>query len=462
MKKSLIVIVAIMLLCSMLALTACIKDDGILDTYTIKQIDLTEKPSNVSDKYASLYGYSVVDDKSINDEPVYLAHPDSVLAGDGETMVTYYPTGHGKGAIRGKQSKDGKTWTEIAGLPKSWETSLETPTVYRLDFNDGSYKYVLISANPTWSGQYTGNGFNASVSPDGINNWTEFKTFYGLDENNKKGENFVAPIVAMASLTRLKDEQGNWRDAWMGFFHDDKAYNYKSILTFDNNGNMQWSVPEKYFADYRKIEKKSFMCEVEVIRSEGGKGNKLCLLGRSNGRGGNKEMNSLISFSEDEGKTWSEPKQVPSAYSGERQKAEWIKDEKGNDRLFITFRSIDKSPEKLKKADEKKGSGNGKWFSEGWIGWVGTWQDLEKGTEGQYRVKLAHTYLLGQENVGMSANADTGYCGNVVMPDGRVMTSSYGTFKSGAKTKDGKFKDGTCIVSKVLDFALLDELVKLV
>lgn len=459
MKKSIVVLVTLMLLVTMCALTACIKDDGIMDTYTIKQIDLTEKPANVADKYASLYGYNVVDDKSIDDEPVYLAHPDAVLADDGETMVVYYPTGHGKGAIRGKKSTDGKTWTEIAGLPESWKTSMETPTIYRLDFKDGSYKYVLISANPTWSGKYTGNGFNASVSPNGISGWTEFETFYGLDESGKKGENFVAPIVAMASLTQLKDSNGEFMDAWMGFFHDDNAYNYKSILTFDENGNMQWSIPEKYFANYRKIEKSAFMCEVEVIRSDGGKGNQLCLLGRSNGKGGNKQRNSLISFSNDEGKTWSEPKEVPSAYSGERHKAEWIKDETGQDRLFITFRSIDQSPEKLKTAKGKRGSGNSQWFSEGWVGWVGTYQDLIEGKEGQYRVKLAHTYLLGQTKVENSANADTGYCGNVVMKDGRVMTSSYGTFKSGEK-QNNKFKDGTCIVSKVIDFALLDELIK--
>lgn len=455
MRKGVVLIVAIMLLVSVVALTGCAaKDDGILDNYSIKQFDLSVKPADVPEEFSSLYGYNVIDDKSINDEPVYLAHPDSVMTADGETMVTYYPTGHGRGAIRGKTSKDGKTWTEVKNLPESWKNSMETPTVYKLDFNDGSCKYVLISANPTWGGKFPKNGgFNASVSPDGLNNWTEFKTFYGYDENGKKVDGFVTPIVAMASLTRLKDANHNWIDAWMGFFHDDDFYNYKSILTFDKNGNMQWSKPEKYFAAHREFEKEAAMCEVEVVRSEGGTGNKLCLLGRANGTGGNKEMNTVVSFSEDEGKTWSTPKQAPAAYSGERHKAEWIKDSEGNPRLFITFRSIDKSMQKLKVAEGAKGSGNGRWFSEGWIGWVGTFEDLEKGTEGQYRVKLTHTYLEGQTEISNSANADTGYCGNVVMKDGRVMTSSYGKFKSGKK------EDGTFIVNKVIDFTLLDKLV---
>lgn len=448
MKKKLgFLIVATMLVC-MFAFVGCsIKDDGKLDTYSIKQIDLTEKPAEVSEEYASLYGYDVLDDTAD-----YLAHPDSVLLEDGKTMVTYYPTGHGKGAIRGKKSTDGKHWEEIKGLPPSWKNSMETPTVYPLHIRDNSgniinTKYILISANPTWSGKYKGNGFSVSLSEDGITGWTEFQTFYGLDSNGKKGDNFVAPIVAMASLTQLK-ENGKFVNRWMGFFHDEKAYNYKTILSFDEYGYMQWSAPEKYFAQYRDIEKKAFMCEVEVVRSNGGQGDELCLLGRANGRNKNKEMNTIISFSTDEGKTWSEPKQAPMAYNGERHKAEYLQD----GRLFITFRSIDRSIEKLKVSDEKIGVGNGQWFSEGWIGWVGTYEDLKNGTEGQYRVKLAHTYLNGQTKSTMSANGDTGYSGNVVMQDGRVMTCSYGKFKAGSEK--------TFIASKVLDFKLLDQLVK--
>ena len=85
----------------------------------------------------------------------------------------------------------------------------------------------------------------------------------------------------------------------MGFFHDDNAYNYKSILTFDESGQyMKWSAPEKYFAKYRKIEKKAFMCEVEVVRSEFGEGNELMLLARSNGSNGNKAIASCSKWRE--------------------------------------------------------------------------------------------------------------------------------------------------------------------
>ncbi|MDE6967838.1 MAG: hypothetical protein K2P12_04185 [Clostridia bacterium] len=454
MKKKLSVLVIAVLLIAIFALAGCSpKDDGILDHYSIPQIDLdgTAMPANTADENKNLYGYKVVDD-SID----YLAHPDAVMLDDGR-MVIYYSKGHGKGALGGKVSEDnGETWQEIKGLPKTWENSMETPTIYKLQFNRGTEKeyskYILISGCPTWGGRYKGNGFNVSLSDDGITGWTEFQNFYGLDFNGKKGKNFVAPIVAMASLTQLKDKNGNWTNSWMGFFHDDNAYNYKTILTFDEYGYMSWSAPEKYFSKYRDIEKKAFMCEVEVVRSDVGEGDQLCLIARSNGSNGSKELNSFISISNDEGKTWSAPKFVPAALNGERHKAEWIKDKDGNDRLFITFRSINKDIENLKKSTEKKGSGNGAWYSEGWVAWVGTYSDLINCKEGQYRIKLAHTYLPNQTKSVMNANGDTGYSGNIVFDNGtKIMTSTYGMFPVK--------RDKTIIASKVIDILKVDELV---
>ncbi|MEG1609175.1 MAG: hypothetical protein RR348_04835, partial [Clostridia bacterium] len=206
-KKIFAIVLCLMMLCA--AFVACGPSGNKAtthDDYTIKQIDLTEKPIGFDAKYDSLFGYNVVDDSKD-----YMAHPDSVLLKDNKTMATFYPGGHGKGEIHAKTSVDGINWTPMTGLPASWANSQETPTVYKLDMLNGSQKFVLISANPNW-GKGLGDGFNASTSEDGYT-WTEFQKFYGKDENGKKSDNFVAPIVAMASLTRLKDAQGNWRDA---------------------------------------------------------------------------------------------------------------------------------------------------------------------------------------------------------------------------------------------------------
>lgn len=408
--------------------------------YTIPELDLSIKPDNLDSKYDYLYELTTVDASK-----KYMAHPDSVLLKNGN-ILTMYPAGHGKGAVLNKISTDGGlTWSEeIENTPKSWVDSQETPTVYRLQFTDGKTedKLIMISANPKWGDADTDGGFNCSVSTDEGQTWTEFETFYDINSDNS-----VIPIVAMASLTQLK-ENGQFVDKWMGFFHDRDFYNYKTILTFDEQGRPQWSVPEKYFAQHRAIEEQSNMCEVECIRSEQGTGDELCLISRSN----TKKMNSLVSFSNDEGVTWSEPVELPAALNGERHKAEWTKD----GRLFITFRSIERGVKAEQNALE---STTGGWISEGWVAWVGTYDDLKNGTEGQYRIKLAHIYVKGQKQPEYYAGADTGYCGNVVLDDGTIVTSSYGKFSPDEKINLGT-DYRTYICSKRIKLADTDELVK--
>ncbi len=423
MKKALIILIIIAII--VVSFVSCKKKPEPLpftgSDYTIPTLDLSVMPESVKGtEYEYLYELSTVDDSKD-----YMAHPDSVLLKNGN-ILTMYPAGHGRGAVLNKISTDGGvTWTEsIKNTPSSWVNSQETPTVYRLQFTDGKTedKLIMISANPKWSEEEeTTGGFNCSISTDEGETWTEFKRFYDL-----KSENPVIPIVAMSSLTQLK-ENGEFVDKWMGLFHDAEFYNYKTILTFDENGNMQWSVPEKYFSEHREIEMKSRMCEVEVIRSEGGTGDELCLITRSN----TKQMNSLVSFSADEGVTWSEPKELPASLNGERHKAEYAPD----GRLFITFRSIERGPKAEANALETTMGG---WISEGWTAWVGTYDDLKNGTEGQYRIKLAHIYTDDQSEPEYYAGADTGYCGNVVLSDGTIMTSTYGKFSPDKKTSDGE------------------------
>lgn len=409
--------------------------------YTIPELDLSVLPDELKGtEYEYLYNLSVVD--SSKD---YSAHPDSVLLKNGN-ILTMYPAGHGRGAVCNKISTDGGiTWSgTVKNTPESWKNSQETPTVYRLEFTDSQTpdKLIMISANPKWYDTETNGGFECSLSSDEGATWTEFQRFYGLDS-----ENSVVPIVAMSSLTQLK-ENGEFVDKWMGLFHDADFYNYKTILSFDENGNMQWSVPEKYFAKYRETELSSNMCEVEVIRSDNGTGDELCLITRSN----SKTVNSLISFSTDEGKTWSEPVQAPAALNGERHKAEYTPD----GRLYITFRSIERGKKALRnsKADTKTG-----WISEGLVAWVGTYDDLKNDNEGQYRIKIAHVYTDGQKRPEYYAGSDTGYCGNVVLDDGTIVTCAYGAFSPDEKTSDGTTLK-TYIGSKRINLNHTDELVK--
>ncbi|MCQ2462895.1 MAG: glycoside hydrolase [Clostridia bacterium] len=405
--------------------------------YTIEQLDLSVKPEKIDEKYKYLYEYSTVDEGS-----GYLGHPDSVLLKDGR-ILTVYPQGHGKGAILSAISDDGGlSYTDkLKRTPESWKKSRETPTVYRLEFSDRPDRLILISGNPRWGMEPTTGGFNCSVSTNEGKSWSEFKLFY-----SKNDRYICIPIVAMASLTRLK-ENGVFVDKWMGLFHDSVFHNYKTILTLDANDVPHWSKPVRYFRKYRRIEKKSNMCEVECVRSDKGQGNELCLITRSN----SKKVNTMLSFSSDEGKTWSAPVYAPSSLNGERHKAEYLPD----GRLFITFRSIERDEEKIKKYSSAKSR---PWYSEGWVAWVGTFDDLKNGTEGQYRIKIAHTYLPQQNAPETEANADTGYCGNVILNDGTVVTSTYGIF-SPDKDENGNRK--TFIVSKRINLHDTDELIEM-
>lgn len=387
--------------------------------YTLPRIDLSVMPECVKGTDLEyLYEFSVVDASSD-----YMAHPDAVLLKNGDILAVY-PQGHGKGAVRTKISADGgKTWERsLENTPESWKNSRETPTVYRLQFTQSETpdKLILVSGNPDWrDGVQTTGGFNCSISEDEGKTWSEFELFYPLGTDGGH-----ATIVALASLTKLK-ENGEFVDKWMGLFHDSEFHNYKTVLSFDENGKMNWTKPETYFEKYRETEIKANMCEVEVIRSEQGKGDELCLIARSN----SKKMNSIISFSSDEGKTWSEPREAPASLNGERHKADYTPD----GRLFITFRSIERGEKAERFAVEKERG----WMSEGWAAWVGTFDDLKNGREGQYRIKPAHVYADGQTKPEYYAEADNGYCGNVVLPDGTVVTTNYGKFNPSEKTADG-------------------------
>ncbi len=414
--------------------------------YKIPQVDLSVKPQNTPEELEYLFENTIVDDST-----GYFGHPDSVLLNNGD-ILTFYPKGHGKGAVLSKISDNGGISydKEIENPPKSWEKSLETPTVYRLQFKNGDEKLILVSANSKWPGMSTPGGFNSSISLDEGKTWTEFKRVWDNDS-----EMPTIPIVAMASLTRLK-ENGEFVDKWMGIFHDHRFINYKTILTFNENGEYNWSKPEPYLSQYREIETYAGICEVECVRSDMGKGDELCLIARCN----KKTCTSLLIFSQDEGKTWSRPVEAPFALNGERHKAEYTDD----GRLFITFRSIERDRKRVKQM--RKIGGEKNWYSEGWIAWVGTYDDLKNGREGQYRIKIAHTYLDHQKEPSIVANADTGYCGNVVLNDGTIVTSSYGIFSPEEKaegkydTDKGKQKRKTFIVSKRIKLSDVEKLIK--
>ncbi|MEG1646636.1 MAG: sialidase family protein [Clostridia bacterium] len=400
--------------------------------YDMNIVDLSPENSKQNckdDKLAYMFNNITVDypvARGENRLTFYLGHPDSVLLDSGKIIVAY-PLGHGKGETALKESVDGGiTWSErFKHTPESFKNTIETPTIYKLDFNNGTQKLVMISGRPAWLNRGSGNGFDVtySVSKDASGKcdgkvWAEHENFYG---SNAKRKEFFAPtgkwetVVAMASLTKLK-ENGEFVDKWMGIFHLQYPFKvHKTILSFDSHGNMIWSEPTLLLPpEYHTEENKLQFCEPEVVRSP--KGDELAVLFRTNG----KASYSQVCFSKDEGKTWSKPQNLSRELTGERHKAEY---DPVTGKLIVTFRSIDWY---LGKECKKSN-----WFSRGWLAWVGDYDNLHKGLEGKgdFVIKLAHIYDRNQEAPQIEAHADTGYAGLTIDSKGNVVTMSYGKFK---------------------------------
>ncbi len=303
----------------------------------------------------------------------YLGHPTTVLLEDGQTIFCVYPKGHGRGPIILKRSRDGgKTWSGRLPTPKSWETSKETPTIHRVVDASGKKRLIL------WSGLYPA---RLSVSEDDGETWSELKP---------AGD--WGGIVVMGFVEPLKTGAGRY----LAMFHDDGRFFgakpepktptvFTLFQTQSTNGGLTWSTPEAVWKGPA-----IHLCEPGCIRSPEGK--QLAVLLRENSR----RKNSHVIFSDDEARTWSKPRELPGALTGDRHCGKYGPD----GRLFVSFR--DTTLESPTKGD--------------WVAWVGRYEDIVNGREGQYRVRLMDNSYSG----------DCAYPGVEILPDGTFVTTTYG------------------------------------
>ena len=304
----------------------------------------------------------------------YLGHVTTVLLEDGKTIIAVYPKGHGKGAIVMKRSTDGGlTWSPRLPTPENWASSQEVPTIYRvIDPKSGRKRLIL------FSGLYP---IRLAVSEDDGITWS------GLRPVGEWGG-----IVAMASVVRLKNGD------YAAFFHDDGRFfraggtRTKSMQLYQSlskDGGVTWGEPRLLFSSEAVN-----LCEPGVLRSPDGK--QLAMVLREN----NRVRHSHVMFSNDEAATWSEPREVPLSLTGDRHTAKYAPD----GRLFISFRD-------MAEGDPWKGD---------WVAWVGTYDDIAKGRDGQYLVRLMDN----------KDSWDSTYPGVEVLRDGTIVTTTYGHWEA--------------------------------
>ncbi|QDV07487.1 GDSL-like Lipase/Acylhydrolase [Planctomycetes bacterium Poly30] len=301
--------------------------------WTLPEIDYATRPERVI---------------TVDREPgQYLGHPSTDVMPDGKTILCVYPKGHGRGPIVMKRSTDGgRTWSERLPVPESWATSKETPVLMRVSAADGSTSNEVL-----WSGLYPA---RRALSADGGVTWGE------LEVPAQPGSGEQAPwggIVVMGDHARVRD------GSTLAWFHDDGRFfgprpgsrGFTVFQTRSADAGVTWSSPEPIVRWPL-----GHLCEPGFVRD----GGTLALLLRENSR----QRNSQVVTSTDEGQTWSGPSAMSGALTGDRHQVLRLPD----GRLFISFRDM--------------GLDSPRWGD--WVAWVGTFEDILEGRQGQLRLRL--------------------------------------------------------------------------
>jgi len=310
----------------------------------------------------------------------YLGHPTTVLLEDGRTLLCVYPKGHGKGPIQLQRSPDGgRTWSGRLPVPENWSTSQETPTIHRVVDASGRRRLLV------WSGLHPA---RTSISEDDGTTWSPLKP---------AGD--WGGIVVMSSLAPVRDRPGHY----LAWFHDDgrflrkdsqpeKPPVFRLFQAESTDGGLTWGQPRELFASSAV-----HLCEPGWVRSPDG--TEIALLLRENRRA----KRSHVMFSQDEGRNWTPPQELPASLCGDRHVARY-----GSDgRLFVSFRDT---------AKDSTTAGD-------WIGWVGRYEDLKAETEaaGTFRVRLGDNHQAW----------DCAYPGVEALPDGTFVVTTYGHWEAG-------------------------------
>ncbi len=342
--------------------------------YTIPVVDLSDEPER-----------RVIVERKPGQ---YLGHPTTLLMPNGKTIFCTYPLGHGGPAAVLKKSTDGgRTWSDRLPVPDNWKTATNCPCIHRLVGPDGVARLFV----------FEGNGkMRQAMSLDEGKTWTPFR------------ENGLHCVVAPITVVPISGGRH------LMHYHRGFSDRDRSPLTIwqsiSSDGGLTWGkerkVAEFYGAD---------LCEPAIVKSPDG--TQLVGLMRENQR----RYNSFMIVSDDEGKTWSKPVELPAALTGDRHCPRYAED----GRLVIAFRDTSY-------AGPTRGD---------FVAWVGTYDDIVNLREGQYRIRLSNS----------PKKFDLGYPGLERLPNGTFVTTTYLVLEEGEKNSVASFRFTLAETDKRLD-----------
>ncbi|MDO8542449.1 MAG: sialidase family protein [Opitutaceae bacterium] len=306
---------------------------------------------------------------------IYQGHPTTVLLPDGRTIFCVWTINHGGPLGPMKRSDDGgRTWGDLLPVPENWKTTRNCPTIYRLTNPSGVARLFV------FAGSGPGGDMHQAYSDDDGKTWTPMKG------NGLVG---VMPFCTIVPIEGGKRLLGLTNIRRPGETRELRSNVLAQSLSTD--GGFTWS-PWRIVLDLPGLKP----CEPWVVRSPDGR-QLLCLIRE------NEKRAALKMTSDDEGRTWSAATPLPPGLFGDRHTARYAPD----GRLVVVFRDT--------------GGDYGSPTSPHFVGWVGRYDDIVNGRDGQYRVKLLHSHRGG----------DNGYPGLELLPDGTFVATTYIKYREG-------------------------------
>ncbi len=333
--------------------------------YTIPIIDISDE-----------YNRHVIIDRDSNR---YFGHPSTLLLPDSKILYCAYSLNHGGPPLFLRKSTDGGlTWSGYLPVPANAGELRNCPFLFYFPDQKGTNRLMMMVGD----GDSKGKTMWQASSYDGGLSWSNYSS------------NGCKSVVASPTMIAVNNSK-----KWLIWHHSypdggrmagkNKALNvYQSE---SDDGGETWKNTHTICA----IENAS-PCEPAVVVSPDGK--KMICLMRENSR----RLNSVVCISKDEGKTWSEPKELPASLTGDRHQPKYSADRKY---LLIAFR--DMAAESPTKGD--------------FVLWLGSFDDIVKGKQGLCRVRLLKQYGPNK--------GDCGYSGLELLPDGTFVSTTYIRYK---------------------------------